>query len=299
MITKQMCIQEIKKLYKDFGKVTNQIIKENGSISPDTMASKCGSLKKAYQEAGLTLTQGQRKNVSKKEIVIEIYRILDNYGYVSKPLMEKHSSYSPKIVQRIFGSFKDMYKELDIPHSSSGRIPTNKELIIEAKRIYNEQGFLSYDLIYKFGTISATCFKDRTRRNNSGGINYYRQQVGCKIPSLAWGESPSAKYAIAKFSNHLKESPIKEKTFKWLKNPKTNMSLRIDAFYPNANIAIEYNGPQHYFSDGFYTKNEQELTYKQNLDFLKQQLIKAHGIKLVVIHYKDKVDTHYILSSLT
>lgn len=306
-IPKRMDKDEIKKilieLYEEYGTVTYKILKETGRVSSDTLKRKFGSINNAYIECGFELKRGQRKFVSKNEIIIELNRIKDKYGYVSKPLMEKHSDYSPKIVQRIFGSFSNMYKELGFAIHKSGRMPTDEELINECKRIYEEQDFLSYDLIEKFGQISTTCFKDRSKKNKWGGINYYREQVGCEIPTLDWGESPSAKYAIEKFSKAIGEKPEKEKKFSWLLNPELKnpkkAPLRIDAYYPLANIAIEYNGPQHYFVDGTYTKTEADLIKRKKLDKLKADLIREHGIKLIVIHFKDKVTEEYIQNAIS
>lgn len=298
MITKQFCIDEIIRLNKKYGKVTAAILKEHGNVSNDTIKRIFGSLKQGYLEAGIELKQGQRKMVSKEEIDKEIFRINKEFGYVSKPLIEKHSKYSPKVIQRIYGSFTNMYKELNIQRHLAGRIPKDNELIAECQRIYNEHNFLSYDLIEKYSSISITCFKDRARKNNWNGINYFRKQVGCEIPKLEWGESLDAKYVINKFSKALNEIPIKEKKFDWLLNPVTNQQLRIDAYFLNSNVAIEYNGPQHYIVDGLYTTTKEQLIYRQNLDFLKYQLIREKGINLIVVSYKDKVTEEYIQNKI-
>jgi len=298
VINKEFCIKELQRLNNEFGKVTNKILKEHGIVSSDTIKRLFGSLNQGYIEAGIELKQGQRKMVSKKEITDEIFRINSEYGYVSKPLMEKHSKYSPKIIQRIFGSFTNMYKELNINRHPSGRVPTDNELIEECQRIYKEHNFLSYDLIEKYSLISITCFKDRAKKNNWNGINYFREKVGCKIPELGWGDSLNAKYVIDKFTKALNEKPIKEMKFDWLLNSENGRQLRIDAYYPNANIAIEYNGPQHYMVDGLYTTTNEMLEYRQNLDFLKYSLIKEKGIKLIIIHYLDKITEEYIQNKI-
>lgn len=298
IINKEFCIKELKRLNNEYGKVTNEILKKYGNVSSDTITRLFGSLKNGYLEAGISLNKGQRKMVSKEEIISEILRINLKFGYVSKPLFEKYSTYSPKIIQRIFGSFTNMYKELNISSHSSGRIPSNKELIDECKRIFDEHKYLSYELIDKYSSISSTCFKDRAKKNNWNGINHYRKQVGCKIPELEWGESLSSKCAIEKFTIALNEKPIKEMKFDWLINPNNNRHLRIDAYYPKNNIAIEYNGPQHYFVDGHYTMSEKDLINRKKLDNLKYDLIKENGIKLIVIRYSDKITKEYIQNKI-
>lgn len=296
-------INIVKDIYSKHGKVTNTILIAEGRVSSDTIKRRFGSLKNLYELCNFPLSQGQRKFTSKEEITKEIYRINKEHGYVSKPLFEKYSTYSPKIIQRVFGSFANMYEELNLDRHKSGRIPTDEELLNEAKKIYEEHGFLSYDLINKFSSISITCYKDRAKKNGWNGINHYREEVGCEIPTLDWGESPSARFAIEKFTKVIGEEPEKEKKFDWLinkelKRPKQS-PFRIDAYYPNANIAIEYNGPQHYYVDGRYTKTEEELARRQRLDKMKCDLIKEHGIKLIVIHFKDKVTDEYIQNAIS
>lgn len=66
-----------------------------------------------------------------------------------------------------------------------------------------------------------------------------------------------------------------------------------------SNIAIEYNGPQHYIVDGRYTRTPEELEYRQELDKMKYDLIKKHNIHLIVIHFKDKITEDYILDKLS
>lgn len=298
-ITKEFCIEEINRLHKKFGKVTDEILREHGAVSGDTLKRRFGSITNAYIEAGVELKQGQRKMVSKPEIVKELNRLNKEFGYVSKPIMEKYSSYSPKIVQRIFGSFSNMYEELNFKRAPNGIILSDDELINKAKEVYEKTGFLSYDLISKFCDISATAFKDRVRKNGWDGINYYREQVGCEIPTLYWCESPSSKYAIGIFTKLIGEEPIKEKRFKWLYYKRANNKLRIDAFYENLNLAVEYNGPQHYFIDGHYTKSQKDLERKQEIEKYKIKLLQDHGIKVIVIHFKDKVDEQYVKDALS
>lgn len=134
-ITNELCINEIKRIYQEHGKVTNKLIKEYSSISSDSIKRRFGTLVNAYKEAGINLKQGQRKQTSKEEIT-------------------------------------------------------------------------------------------------------------------------------------------------------------------KANIAIEYNGPQHYFIDGRYTKDQEALDYRKTLDMIKYDLIKKHNIHLIVISFKDKIDNNYINSKL-
>lgn len=205
--------------------------------------------------------------------------------------MEKYSYINQKVVQKIFGSFANMYKELKIKRHPSGRVPTDKELLLDFKKIYDLYGYISKDIIAKEACYSTTCYHDRF-----GSINNIRRMFN--IPEVFPGDCQSANYVILKYEEYFGEKAEKEKMFSWLKNPKTKQNLRIDAYFPEHNIALEYNGPQHYHIDSRYTKDQQSLEYRQYLDKLKISILAKYNIPTIVVHYKDKVTNDYIKESI-
>lgn len=290
-ISKEQCKAEVLRLYNEFKKVNSNIIKEHGNISIDTIKRRYGSLFNCMIECGIKPQPRQHRNVSKEILEKEIYRIYKEHGYVSKPLIEKYSEYGPKIISRIYGSFSNMYKELNFKRHPSGYVPTDKELLNELKRLCNIYEFVSKETVRNFSRFSTTCYRDRF-----GGLNNAKKKIN--VPTNLPGESICANFAINEYAKYLNEEPELEKTFDWLRNPKTGYKLRLDAYFKNSNIAIEYNGPQHYEIDGYYTKNKEDLEYRRELDLLKCQLLKEYDIKLITIHYKDKVDVEYIKNTL-
>lgn len=291
-ITDEDCLREIQRLYSKFGKVTNTILKEHGTISGDTISRKFGSLYEAYNLAGIDLVRGQRKLISEGEILLSLQELQEKFGYVSKPLLEKHTPYSPKVITRLYGSFDEMYKKTGFKRSPSGYIPTDKELISDLHRLKDEYGVVTQDIIEKYGIFSTTCYKDRFKSTNNA---YLSAGLETRQP----GKSITATWTIGKFEDFLGEFPELEKRFDWLRNPKNNYLLPIDAYFPNHNIAIEYNGPQHYEIDSIYVKTQEELEYRQWLDSIKYQLIREQNIHLIVIHYLDKITIDYIKSKLS
>lgn len=278
-------------IYKRYGKVTLTIIKNEKKYSYKNFSKVVGSIESILCEYNIPLSQGQRKFIGKEELDREIKRIEEKFGYCSKPLMEKDSYINPKVVNRIYGNFSNMYEELDVKRHPSGIVPTDDELIADAKRVYNEFGIISKQILSAESKYSDTCFHDRL-----GGINGV-----CKIlniePQKA-GSQKTAFYVFKKYEKYLNETPVFEKTFDWLYNPDTNKKLRIDAYFPKHNIAIEYNGPQHYMIDNIYTTTQEKLQYRKNLDKLKSDLLKEHGVNLITIHFKDVISEEYIKKSL-
>lgn len=95
----------------------------------------------------------------------------------------------------------------------------------------------------------------------------------------------------------------KERKFDWLINPLTKRNLRLDFYLPDYNIAIEYQGEQHFKPIDFGGGYKKSTFYKTlYLDKLKYNLCKTHNIPLLYINYFDvnftnKIDTY--LSSTT
>lgn len=289
--TQKEWIEYVTDVYKRYGKVTMKIMQQDHKYSMANLRKINVSIEQLLLAANVPLTLGQRKMISKDELNEEIKRLNRVFGYVSKPLMEKHSHINPKVVQRIYGSFSNMYKELNILRSPSGRIPTDEELIADARRIYNKYGFISKQIIKQESCYSATCYHDRL-----GGISGICDILN--IPRQMPGTAKTALYIIKKYESYLQESATKEQTFDWLINPSTGKHLYLDAYFPQHNIALEYNGPQHYMIDRRYTTTKEQLEHRQYLDQLKQNLLQEHGVKIIVIHYKDIVNDNYIQKSL-
>lgn len=75
----------------------------------------------------------------------------------------------------------------------------------------------------------------------------------------------------------------------FLVNPKTGQPLEYDCFDPISNIAVEYNGEQHYnFPNGFH-KTEKEFKDQIFRDEIKKKISEDYGIKLISIPFT--VDT--------
>ncbi|MCR4284677.1 MAG: endonuclease domain-containing protein [archaeon] len=86
-------------------------------------------------------------------------------------------------------------------------------------------------------------------------------------------------------NKYLNSYSVREHTWSWLKSPQTNCALRVDLFYPELNLVIEYNGPQHYREIGY--KN---LEIVQLRDKAKYQLLEQYGIKCVIFTSEDEIN---------
>ena len=75
---------------------------------------------------------------------------------------------------------------------------------------------------------------------------------------------------------------------------------RYDVWIPSLNLAIEYNGKQHYEYVGFFHKNgEDDLIKQKERDINKRNVSKKNGIKLVEIPYTEKDIESFLRTEIT
>jgi hypothetical protein len=74
----------------------------------------------------------------------------------------------------------------------------------------------------------------------------------------------------------------------WLKNPETGFNLELDRFYPNLNIGIEFNGPQH-------RKKNNEAQW--NRDRIKKHLCAKQGV-IRLVFYANELNEQTVCSKL-
>lgn len=80
---------------------------------------------------------------------------------------------------------------------------------------------------------------------------------------------------------------IREKTFPWLKNEKTNRNLFYDFFLPGFNTAIEYQGEQHFMPTKHFGGNEEFKKRIEN-DKIKKTLSRNNNICILYVDYTEK-----------
>lgn len=85
---------------------------------------------------------------------------------------------------------------------------------------------------------------------------------------------------------------------KWLRNPQTGRPLELDRYYPQLNIAFEYNGEQHYKLALNFTKNtetaQNRLFSQQYRDNVKKEICLKQGVSLIVVKYTDTLTAENI-----
>lgn len=134
------------------------------------------------------------------------------------------------------------------------------------------------------------------RAKNKAVLTKVEDQVGFirvpPPPSLQFfGRSRSETIAINVFATILYEKGYDWQKIivgyrpKCLKNPKTGRCMEIDAFFPDLNLGIEYNGVQHYKFPNHLHEERKEFEESLERDKLKLKLAREHNIKIISIPY--------------
>lgn len=90
---------------------------------------------------------------------------------------------------------------------------------------------------------------------------------------------------------------INKGVFDWLEGD-TGMRLRVDAWFPNENLVLEYHGIQHFKPSKLMDKRKGRAEQRKRYTLLRQKLIPKHGINLIEIRYDEPLTEEYIRTRL-
>lgn len=141
-----------------------------------------------------------------------------------------------------------------------------------------------------------------TRHNEKGTVSensyYYDPSIKSenitkkKPPTVSKGET-----ICKQILEEIFERPFSKCRPHFLYNPVTKENLEIDLYNEDINLAVEYNGRQHYEYIPYFHQNSREKFHTQRYrDEMKKQLCKEKNVPLIVVPYT--VPNHRIKSFL-
>lgn len=280
-LSKEQVSNRLIELFDEYNNLNREIITVNPGISESAIKLYFGSIDNAALELKLNKDIFIKKYL-KEDVILEVNRIVNNFGYFSKTLLEKYGKINYKVINRIFGNFENMYKELNIKQRENNlSIYSRQELIDELKRLYSEFNCLSSDIITKHSIYSLTPFLTQFKSIQEM-YNIIEEPIKIK-----WMSS----YIVIEFiSKYLNEKPILEFRHKNIKNPITNRTLPFDAYFQKYNLLVEYNGKQHYFFVSRFHKSNNDLLELQKRDTIKYELAKKNNFNLLIVKYDQSID---------
>ena len=115
---------------------------------------------------------------------------------------------------------------------------------------------------------------------------------GCGCPHCNNGRKSKKELEISNILNEYNFSFVRQKTFKWLKYKK---NLFLDFFLSDYNIAIEYQGEQHFTTiEKFGGEKDFEIRIKR--DNIKKELCEKHNIP--IIYLRGKIDKEQLIKQI-
>lgn len=247
---------------------------------------------KSFSEMKKELNLENKKVIlpSKEEVIEHMWYLYGiNNNKLTSTIQRKDGKYEKKIIDKLFGSFSNMLIEMGLNINMPRNIST-EELLNDLKLI-----------VEKHGTINSTLIDNEGKYSRPT----YLSKLGKSIPEICkrlniinFGKSTisqSGKYCIHLFSEIFNDNNyVLEQTFDWLINPTTGSKMRLDGYFPNLKIAIEYDGIQHYEYIPKLDKTYENFLKRQERDKIKNQLCKENNIKLIRIKYNEPLNIDYL-----
>ena len=271
-ISEQDLINDVLHVFKTTNNTTRENYLKYGKYSRAPIKRLFGTWNNLLKSLNQQLNMRKQYDIDKDEILKEMWDLYNQYGYLTAELQRSQSTYSQSTIEKIFGSFNNLLKEMKLTSNSSGARYSDSFIINKIQEIYKINGYISHQLILKENLFTKQALSNRF--DNMQNLCEF-----CNIPNTSYrpDDTSHTDKVTGIVNTLLNEEPIYEKQFSWLINPVTNKNFRIDLYYPNHNIAIEVDGKEHYktYKGNFYLSDPKDL--------IKQDLIVSHGIKLIRI----------------
>lgn len=157
----------------------------------------------------------------------------------------------------------------------SRKYNTNDEWVIEAKKKHGDDfDYSQVDYKNAYTKITIKCNKCNNKFQQTP--NSHLQGTGCPRCSSYKSEKICLEYL-----NEICE-------YNFVKNrPMFLEGLELDCFCPEMNIALEYQGEQHYkYISHFHRNGEEDFIKQQERDKKKKDLCEKNGIALIIVSYE-------------
>ena len=241
----------------------------------------------------------KRFEITEDMVIKEIFELhqkaIDNNENFNHRYYIKYAKYNWWLENVFFDGYQDAIFKLNLTSNVIPDIDLNV-LKQEILNMYNEYGFVSCELIIKESKYRHKAMNFIYKNYN--GINDICKELKIenKGLNLHFHETLLIK-TIAKILNT--ENYTREKKFDWLINPKTKYNFRVDAYFEDYNLIVEYNGKQHYTKVDFFHKTEKEFKdgveqYNNKIKIIKEK----KKFKILEWKYSEEITYDNVLNKL-
>lgn len=229
---------------------------------------------------------------SKEEVINHMWHLYNtNNNKLTSTIQRKDGKYEKKVIDKLFGSFSNMLTEMGLNINIPRNI-SSEELLNDLKSIVERYGTINSILIDNEGKYSRPTYLSRL----GGSIPEICKYLNIINKNMTHScISDIGRYCIHLFSEILNDKNYTlEQTFDWLINPETGSKMRLDGYFPNLKIAIEYDGIQHYEYTPKLDKTYESFLKRQERDKIKNQLCKENNIKLIRVKYDEPLNIEHL-----
>lgn len=263
-------------IHEKYGYLNRSVIyKEHplGDINYDHLLLKFHGIKKFCEDNQLNYQHGIA--LDREYILNRCKDLYNEYGKLTQQICFDNGIYKPAI-SRIFGNFTNLYKALNIKPNIHINV-TKEQVIDDVMKIYHKYGCISSNIYRKNGEyVQSTIdklFGSWTHLMDILDIDKHQHSL------FSNGEE----FIYNTFKQH-NINFKSEFTFEWLVSD-TGYNMFLDFYLPDKQIAIEYDGKQHYQYVEYIHRTKENFEKALLRDVLKEQLLKEHNIKLIRIKY--------------
>lgn len=232
-----------------------------------------------------------RGDATREEVLEDAKELIKKFGKLDAITHRKYGKYSQIITDKFFGSFSGMMRELGLKSQRDTRLVSNDDLMMILIDVRDRYGKVTVNLLKMHTDIPYQTF-----RNRFGTFEDILKTT--KTKSL-FGISKTSKLVLDSISLYLNSPVIFEKTFDFLVNPDTGARLYIDGYIEKYNLAIEYDGIQHFFFTPYFHKSYEDFEYRQKLDKLKNDILTDNGINIIRFRFDESISLNHIKKRLS
>ena len=161
-----------------------------------------------------------------------------------------------------------------------GRNKTTEDFIKEAKKVHGDKyDYSKSEYINSTTKIDIICPEHGLFKQTY--LNHILLKQNCPLCAKTTYKGEE------KIENYLKFLKVEYETQKTFDGCKDKRNLKFDFYIPSKNIAIEYDGIQHFESISFGNDAKSNLEYNTKHDKIKDDFCKANNIKLIRISFED------------
>ncbi|MNJ90407.1 hypothetical protein D3C87_80030 [compost metagenome] len=312
-LTKQEISEDLLRVYDNHKHINRELYIEHGKYSYKSIVKKFGSFTNALKENDINKKVSYLQNkASKNDLLEDIIHVYDKIGHINEDIYLLEGKFTMFVVKKYFNRFNDALDEIrsnqinNINKKEAAKLLINNSLIDPKYKKSIPLDELAKDLIDVIQSNLNLNYKI-LRANGKYKEHFYLSRFGSyerisKLLNVIYMKNDSnsfvGKYCIYLISEILNSNPEYEKTFDWLINDRTKVKLRIDGYFSEYNLAVEYNGIQHYQHFKKLDKNYSDFLNRQHKDNIKRRLISKNNIQLLEIKYDEPLERDYLKNKL-